>query len=50
MFKIMRVLIGTALGFFVANYLGFMSVHGINYLWGTLIVVAIVFVFRGFHF
>ncbi|MEK7616176.1 MAG: hypothetical protein AAB420_03150 [Patescibacteria group bacterium] len=50
MFKIIRVLVGTGLGLFIADYLGFLSINGINYLWATLVVVAAVFVVRGFHF
>ena len=50
MFKAIRVLLGTALGLGIANYFGFVAIHGINYLWAALIVMAAVFVFRGFSF
>ena len=48
MFKAIRVLIGTALGLGIANYFHFLGVQGINYLWAALIVMAAVFVLRGF--
>lgn len=50
MIKILRVLIGTGLGLFIAHYFHFLSVSGINYLWATLIVMATVFVLRGLSF
>ena len=52
MFKIIRVFIGTALGLWIASYFaGVIGIGGIlNYLWATLIVMAAVFVLRGFHF
>ena len=50
MIKIIRVLVGTSLGLFIAQYLGLLSIHGINYLWGTLVVMAAVFVLKGFNF
>lgn len=50
MFKIIRVFIGTALGLFIAHYLHFLSISGINYLWATLVVMAAVFVLKGFNF
>ena len=49
MFKIIRVLAGTGLGLFIAQYLGFISIQGINYLWAALVVMAAVFVLKGFN-
>lgn len=48
MIKAIRVLLGTGIGLFVADYFGFVAVQGINYLWAALIVMAAVFVLRGF--
>ncbi len=52
MISIIRVFIGTALGLWISShFLHFLSIQGIlNYLWATLIVMAAVFVIRGFHF
>ena len=51
MIKILRVFVGTAIGLFIAQYFNFLDINGImNYLWATLIVMAVVFVVRGFHF
>ena len=51
MIKILRVFVGTALGLWIADYLGFISIGGIlNYLWAALIVMGIVFVVKGFNF
>lgn len=51
MFKIIRVFLGTALGLVIVNNLGFLSISGLlNYLWATLVVMAVVFVFRGLSF
>ena len=50
MFKIIRVLVGTGLGLFIAQYLGFISIQGINYLWAALIVMGTVFVLKGLNF
>ena len=51
MMKIFRIFVGTALGLIIAHYFNFLGIHGIlNYLWGTLIVMAAVFVLRGLNF
>lgn len=52
MFKALRVFVGTALGLWIAEYfLAGFGIHGIlTYLWATLIVMAIVFIARGFYF
>ena len=50
MIKILRVFIGTGLGLFIADYLGFLSIHGIQYVWGALVVMAAVFVLKGLNF
>ena len=50
MFKILRVFIGTVAGFWIASYFlpGF-DIHGwLTYVWGALMVMAAVFVARGF--
>ena len=51
MFKIIRVFVGTALGLWIADYFGFLGIQGvIDYLWATLVVMAAVFVLKGFNF
>ena len=52
MIKIIRVFIGTALGLWIgAEFLGVIGISGIiNYLWATLVVMAAVFVLKGFNF
>ncbi|MEK7583426.1 MAG: hypothetical protein AAB483_03455 [Patescibacteria group bacterium] len=51
MIKVLRVFVGTTLGLVIAQYFNFLDINGIlNYLWATLIVMAAVFVIRGFHF
>ena len=52
MIKIIRVFIGTVLGLWIAQYfVPHFAISGIlTYLWGTLIVMAAVFVLRGLSF
>ncbi len=50
MIKIIRVFVGTLLGLYIADYFGFIGVHGIQYLWAGLVVMAAVFVLKGFNF
>lgn len=52
MIKILRVVLGTALGLFLAQYfVANINIQGFaGYLWGTLILVAVLFIVRGFKF
>ena len=51
MIKILRVFAGTAVGLWIAEYLGFIGIAGIlNYLLAALVVMGVVFVVKGFNF